>query len=297
MSATRKDMHRLQELVRLHRMGTGCRKVAVLLVMSPNTERRYRKALDAQGLLEGAVEDLPDLGLLRATVESVLPSTVGSQEVSTAVAWHDVIDSMRKKGAGPKAIYDTLKREEADFTASRWAVKRLWRRLRDAQPVSATDVAIRVTTLPGAEAQVDFGFVGRLYDPERGVMRKAWVFVMTLAHSRHQFSWVVFDQSAATWVQLHVRAFEEFGGVPHVVRPDNLKAAVIRAAFGAAGEPELNRTYRELARYYVLLSDTDHPRSSLKLRTYRGWLRRAGRSKCRRRKSGDDTRLSSVLLR
>ncbi len=41
MSAKRTDMHRLQELVRLHRMGTGAREVARLLRMSPNTERDY----------------------------------------------------------------------------------------------------------------------------------------------------------------------------------------------------------------------------------------------------------------
>lgn len=32
----RVDMHRLQELVRLHRMGTGCRAAARMLGMSPN---------------------------------------------------------------------------------------------------------------------------------------------------------------------------------------------------------------------------------------------------------------------
>ena len=37
----RVDMHRLQELVRLHRMGTECRAAAGMLGMSPNTERAY----------------------------------------------------------------------------------------------------------------------------------------------------------------------------------------------------------------------------------------------------------------
>ena len=39
------DMHRLQELVRLHRIGTGARETARLLLMGPNTERMYREAL------------------------------------------------------------------------------------------------------------------------------------------------------------------------------------------------------------------------------------------------------------
>lgn len=39
MSTRRIDMDRLQELVRLHRMGTGAREAAHLLRMGPNTER------------------------------------------------------------------------------------------------------------------------------------------------------------------------------------------------------------------------------------------------------------------
>ena len=57
----RVDMDRLQELVRLHRMGSGGREVARLLGMSPNTERMYRIALEAAGLLAGPIADLPTL--------------------------------------------------------------------------------------------------------------------------------------------------------------------------------------------------------------------------------------------
>jgi len=66
------------------------------------------------------------------------------------------------------------------------------------------------------------------------------------------FAKVVFDQKATTWVALHIEAFRWFGGVPHTIVPDNLKAAVVRAAFGSADRHQLalNRTYRELARHY-----------------------------------------------
>ena len=49
MAGRRVGMHRLQDLVRLHRMGTGAREVARLLGMSPNTERLYREAVGAEG--------------------------------------------------------------------------------------------------------------------------------------------------------------------------------------------------------------------------------------------------------
>jgi Integrase core domain len=70
--------------------------------------------------------------------------------------------------------------------------------------VQPEDVAIPVETRPGEVAQVDFGYVGRLYDPRARVMRKAWVFVMVLGYSRHMFARIVFDQSSETWLRLHV---------------------------------------------------------------------------------------------
>lgn len=42
-------------------MGSGGREVARLLGMSPNTERAYRTALEAAGLLAGPIADLPTL--------------------------------------------------------------------------------------------------------------------------------------------------------------------------------------------------------------------------------------------
>jgi transposase len=49
------------------------------------------------------------------------------------------------------------------------------------------------------------------------------------------------------WTGSHVRAFEYFGGVPALLVPDNLKSAVIKACFF---EPEINRSYDDLARHY-----------------------------------------------
>lgn len=83
----RVDMDRLQELVRLHRMGTGGREVARLLGMSPNTERAYRLALEAAGLLVGPIPDLPTLERLKAAVEERLPRKLPPQQVSSLEPW------------------------------------------------------------------------------------------------------------------------------------------------------------------------------------------------------------------
>lgn len=121
------------------------------------------------------------------------------------------------------------------------------------------DLAVPILTKPGEVAQVDFGDVGKLWDPKRQKIRKAYVFVMTLSYSRHMFATIVFDQKVDTWLWLHGQAFAFFGGVPHVVVPDNLKSAVIRAAFDVRTEPVLNQSYRDFARHCRFKIDPTPP--------------------------------------
>jgi len=252
----RTDMDRLLELVRLHRMGTGAREVARLLGMSPNTERIWRTALAAAELLDGPVDRLPEL----ATLRQAMPQRVPPQQSSSIDEQTEAIRKLQVRGAQPRAIFDRLRLESEDFEGSYWAVKRLCRRLVKEAGPDARDVAIPVETAPGEVAQVDFGYAGELFDPVVERLRRSWVFVMVLAYSRHLFAKVVFDQRGETWQQLHVEAFEAFGGVPAVVVPDNLKAAVVRAAFGIDDEPGLQRSYRELARHFGFKVDPTPPR-------------------------------------
>jgi transposase len=198
VSQTRTEMDQLQELVRLHRMGTGCREVARLLAISPNTERLYREILVAEGLLAGAVEELPELAVLRAAVVKHVGEKRTPQQTSSVERWSEAVQEMMTKDATPKAIYDCLRLEDSEFAGSLSAIKRLCARLQGEKAVEAKDVAIPVVSAAGEIAQVDFGYVGKLYDPAQGVLRKAWVFVMVLTYSRHLFARVVFDQRVTT---------------------------------------------------------------------------------------------------
>ena len=264
MSNRRIEMHRLQELVRLHRMGTGCREVARLLGMGPNTEREYRQALEKEGLLEGDPADIPAFEILKETVEKHISHKAPPQQLSTVEAWRKDIERMLRNGGGPRAIYDNLRLVDTKLEGKLSAIKRMCLQIKREQGVKAESVAIPVETDPGEVAQVDFGYVGRLYDCATGVMRRAWVFVLVLGYSRKMWAEIVFDQKVNTWLRLHVRAFEALGGVPGVLVPDNLKAAVIRAAFGVQESTALNRSYRELARHYGCKIDPTPPRSPQK---------------------------------
>jgi transposase len=255
-------MHRLQEVIRLHRLGQSGRQIARRLRMGRETVRGYLDAFLKAGLLEGTADDLPQRDALRAVVGC--DSSPPAQQTSSITPWEATIEKLRLNRAGPTAIHDYLRLHEPEYDGSLSAVKRLCRRLdRERGPV-ATDVAIPVETAAGEVAQVDFGYAGKRYDPDRGVLRKCWLFVMKLGFSRHMFADLVFDQKVATWLRLHIDAFECFGGVPRVLVPDNLKAAVVRAAFGVSDEVQVNRSYRELARCYRFQIDPTPPRSPQK---------------------------------
>lgn len=227
--------------------------------MGPNTERQYRETIARAGLLDGPPETLPSLEQLRVAVESARPPARPPQQLSSLEQYRPMIVALIDKGLGPRAIFDRLRLEHTEFAGTHSSIKRLCRAIQRTRGVQPQDVAIPVETTPGEIAQVDFGYVGKLFDPSTMTLRKAWCFVMVLAYSRHMVVRVVFDQRIETWLQLHVEAFSELGGVIETVVPDNLKAAVVRAAFAIDDQSELNRSYRELARHYGFKIDPTPP--------------------------------------
>ncbi len=108
------------------------------------------------------------------------------------------------------------------------------------------NICVRFHTKAGEEAQVDFGYVGMIFDAE-GKKRKAWIFNMRLSYSRLDYYELVFDQKVKTFIECHVNAFNYFGGVPKVVKVDNLKAAILEAHFY---EPVHQELYKKFSEYY-----------------------------------------------
>ena len=70
-----------------------------------------------------------------------------------------------------------------------------------------------------------------LFKNEEGKQCKIWVFVCVLSHSRYAYYELVKDQTVETFIRCHEGAFHFFGGVPKIVRIDNLKAGVLEVNF------------------------------------------------------------------
>jgi transposase len=160
---------------------------------------------------------------------------------SAAAPYHDAIGEKLDAGLSLQRIWQDLV-EEYGYGGSYESVKRYARRL--ARPRRAVGV---YHSAPGEEAQVDFFRGAPTLRAETGQWQRPWVFRMTLCHSRHGYEEAVWDQTLATFLRLHENAFADFGGVPQIVRHDNLKAAVVRACLY---DPDSNDIYLAFARHW-----------------------------------------------
>ena len=95
------------------------------------------------------------------------------------------------------------------FTGSYWSVIRYLKVLAEKTPVPTTVIEFA----PGDAAQVDFGAGPLIVDTQTGELRKSWIFVDT--GLRHIYAEFIRDQSVATWLACHRRAFEWFNGCPN----------------------------------------------------------------------------------
>lgn len=92
------------------------------------------------------------------------------------------------------------------------------------RPRRATEAFLRMRTMPGEQAQVDWGYFGKV---EVGRARRSLsCFVMVLGWSRAIYARFFYDQRQESFIRGHVQAFEALG-VPREILYDNLKSAVI----------------------------------------------------------------------
>ena len=236
-----------QVLVRL-RQGDSDRDIARAGLMGRVKVAAFRALAARHGWLDSATA-LPDDAELAAAVGTArrARSTISSVEPHRARVerWH-------AEGISGVVIHAALCREHG-YRGSYSSVHRLLAGIRAALPPAAT---VPLYFAPAEAAQVDFGAGPLLVDPATGRVRRAWCFVMTLCYSRHQYVEFVFEQTVATWLGCHRRAFEWFAAVPERVIIDNPKCAITRAC---ARDPIVQRAYAECAEGYGFKIDPCPP--------------------------------------
>jgi len=242
-------MNYLRDVIRRLRAGQGERQVARDLRISRGTVHKDREMAEKQGWLDGG-RDMPDDAEITAALG---PKPVPPRVPSSVEPYAEMVHNLLAHKVEMMAIWQRL-RDTYGYQGSYSSVRRFVNGVRS----DVREVFVRVNTAPGEEMQVDFGYVGQLFDPVAGKPRNAYVFVATLSYSRHQYAELVFDQKMVTWIALHRRAFESFGGVPRRVVTDNLKAAVEKVLII---DPILSEAYRQMATHYGFLVSPTRPRT------------------------------------
>ncbi len=113
------------------------------------------------------------------------------------------------------------------------------------RPKPAAEAYLRLKTLPGEQAQVDWAYFGKV--TIGNAVRPLFGFVMVLSWSRQIFLKFYTGMVTANFLQGHVDAFEVWQGVPKEILYDNLKSAVLERVGDSI---RFNPRLLEMASYY-----------------------------------------------
>ena len=251
MAQKRLSMRKIRDVLRLkYGLGRSHREIAAILRISHSTVGSYVRRAREAGVSWPLPDELDDRRLEAALYPPTPPSRVRRPEPDWAWVHRELA---RHKGMTLQLLWLEYREAHPDgYQYSRFCDRyRQWR--------GRLDVVLRQVYRAGEKAFVDYaGSTVEVTDRRTGEVQDAKVFVGVLAASNHTFVDVTLTRSLPDWTASHVRMFEFWGGVPELVIPDNEKAAVRRAS---RYEPDVNRTYHDLAVHYGTAVLPARPRS------------------------------------
>ena len=204
-------MYEVRQVIARLRLGGTDREIARSQRIGRTTVANIRRIAAQRGWLD-ASSAMPDDGQL-ATAFKTARTTV--HNVSTVEPFRDEVLAWHAQGVQVTTIRQALQRKHG-FSGSLHAVYRFLHRVAPSLPQATI-----MLDFPIAEtAQVDFGQGPPITDRHSGEIVKTWIFVMTLAWSRHQYAEIVPNQKVETWLSGHRHAFEWFNGIPKKVSYD-----------------------------------------------------------------------------
>ena len=246
-------MRKTTEVLRLRAAGMSARQITRSVGVARSTVAEYCRRADAAGVSWPLPEGMDDDGLDAVLFPKSEPGT--SRSVPEWGRVHE--DAVAP--APPDAVPAVARMARA--APRRLGVLPVLRAL----PPLARDRGrlLCLSYAPGERVFVDpSGDKAAWCNPETGEIHEAEVFVAVLGCSGLLYAEATRGQDLPSWVGAHERAWAAMGGVAALTVPDNLKAGVTKASFY---DPELNRTYAELAEHYgtvVLPTRTYRPRDN-----------------------------------
>ncbi len=240
MANKRLSMRKIKDVLRLHfEKGLGFRQISRSLNISHNSVGGYLR----RARLAGISWPLPD-DMTEQALEALLfpPHPKAKPDTRPMPDWATVHTERKRRSVTLALLWEEYKADNPDGLQYSQFCERYRAFVGKLKP------SMRQVHLAGEKLFVDYaGQTISIQDPGTGEVREAQVFVAVLGASNYTFAEVTWSQSLPDWIGSHVRAFAFFGGVPHILVPDNLRSGVSKAS---RYEPELNATYNDMARHY-----------------------------------------------
>lgn len=222
MANKRKSMVIQEEIIRLKGLGHSQRKVAKILGIHRNTVRSYWE--ETSTLTE---DQSPEWALL--------------------LDWNYIATEVENK-VSLKILFEELSlgHELPSYSSfCRMCSKKFEKK--------APEITVRVPRTPGESVETDYsGESIDIYTPSTGEVQSTELFVGTMSFSSRIYAEFTASQKLEDWIGSHKRMFNFYGGVPKFEITDNLKSGVTKAHYY---DPEINRTFNDMARHYSLAID------------------------------------------
>jgi transposase len=252
-------MRQVREVLRLTTAGVGLNEIARRVGVAPSTVRLTLKRLASAGLSWPLPAEMTDSAL-----ETALFAAAGTKQGHRRHVepdWAEIHRELKRKHVTLTMLWDEyIERCPEGYRYSRFCeLYRSW--------ASRLSVTMRQAHIGGDKLFVDYAgdTVPVIVDRLTGQVRAAQIFVAVMGASNFTYAEASWTQALADWIGAHTRAFAALGGVPKLLVPDNTKVAVIKACLY---EPQVNRTYAEMAAHYdtaILPARPRRPRDKAKV--------------------------------
>ena len=244
MSTERVSMHKIKEVLRLtYAAHLKQRQVAASLRMSQGAVSKYLSLARSAGLTMWPLPPEWDEAQLKQRLFAPTADAAITPCRFTGPDFAAVHQELKRKGVTRQLLWEEYQHAHPDAAYSDAQFCLLYRTW-----AGCLQRSLRQTHTAGEKLFVDYaGPTVPVVDRSSGEFKPAQIFVAVLGASSFTYAEATWTQARPDWIGSHVRAFGFFGGVPALIVPDNLKAAVNVAC---RYEPELHPTYAALAMHY-----------------------------------------------
>ena len=254
MAGKTKPMSQIKQVLRLLQKGYKLKPLSRELSISRNTIKTYLKKIADNKWSIDALLQLED-EQLDHKFHSGNPAYKDQRYEQLKLKIDYYAKELSKVGVTKSLLYEEYKEEYPSGYSRSQFCHHLLQHIRAAKP------SLVLNHKPGDKLYIDFAGKTMSYtDRQSGEIVECQIFVACMPYSDYGFAFAVRSQNTRDFIYALSKCLEFLGGVPHLLVPDNLKAAVIKAS---RYEPELNRALEDFANHYntsVLPTRTGKPK-------------------------------------